>query len=182
MTDEITIEQDNEPENLRDSDETVKKLKEELKACKKERQEYLDGWQRAQADYANAKKDEDRDRARFVKFATEMLVKELLPALDSFHTAFGNKEAWEKVDLNWRMGVQHIYMQFRGVLEKHGVSLIEPKVGEAFDPKNHQSIGTVIVAMQEQDHTVAEILQKGYALHGKIVEAAKVKVGEFNKE
>lgn len=182
MTDEITIEQDNEPENLRDSSEAVKKLKEEIKTCKKERQEYLDGWQRAQADYANAKKDEDRERARFVKFSTEMLVKELLPALDSFHTAFGNKEVWEKVDLNWRMGVQHIYMQFRGVLEKHGVTLIEPKVGEKFDPKQHQSIETVAVTTQEEDHTVREVLQKGYALYGKIVEPAKVKVGEFAKQ
>ncbi len=182
MTDEITIEQDNEPENLRDSAEAVKKLKEDLKTCKKERQEYLDGWQRAQADYANMKKDEDRERARFVKFSTEMFVKELLPALDSFHTAFGNKEAWEKVDLNWRMGVQHIYMQFRGVLEKHGVTLIEPKVGEPFDPKSHQSIEIVTVGAQEQDHTVVEVLQKGYALYGKILEAAKVKVGEFAKQ
>ena len=178
MNDDITLEADAEQENLRDPAEAVKKLKETLTACKKERQEYLSGWQRAQADYANLKKDEERDRARFVKFATEMLLKELLPALDSFHTAFGNKEAWEKVDLNWRMGVQHIYTQLRSVLERHGVSLIEPKIGEPFDPKHHQSVGTATVEKKEQEHTVVAVLQKGYSLHGKIVEPAKVQVGE----
>ena len=100
-----------------------------------------------------------------------------MPALDSFHTAFGNKIAWEKVDLNWRMGVQHIYSQLRTVLEKHGITLIEPKVGEPFDPKKHESIKTVAVSKPEENHTVLEVLQKGYALHGKILEAAKVKVG-----
>ncbi len=180
MNDDITLTVDAEQENLRDPAEAVKKLKEALTACKKERQEYLSGWQRAQADYANLKKDEERDRTRFVKFATETFLKELLPALDSFHTAFGNKEAWEKVDLNWRMGVQHIYAQLRSVLERHGLSFIEPKIGEPFDPKQHQSVGTAGVEKREQEHTVAAVLQKGYALHGKIVEPAKVQVGELS--
>ena len=77
------------------------------------------------------------------------------------------------------MGVQHIYSQLRGVLERHGVTLIEPKVGEPFDPKGHQSIGVVAVAERERDHTIIEVLQKGYALHGTTLEPAKVKVVEW---
>jgi molecular chaperone GrpE len=179
--DDIILEPSEESENLRDPAETVKKLKEQLKSCQKERQEYLDGWQRAKADFINAKKREDEERGEFIKFSKKELLKELLPALDSFHTAFGNKEAWEKVDLNWRMGVQYIYSQLLGVLEKHGITLIDPKVGESFDPKKHASIGTVAVTEREQDHTVAEVAQKGYALHGNILEPAKVKVGEYHE-
>ena len=176
---ELTFEPSEESENLKDPAETVKKLKEQLKSCQKERQEFLDGWQRCKADTINAKKREEEERGEFVKFSRKELIKELLPALDSFHTAFGNKESWEKVDLNWRMGVQYIYSQLMAVLERHGVTLIEPKAGELFDPKRHASIGTVAVAEREKDHTVAEVVQKGYALHGKILEPAKVKTGEY---
>ncbi|MEK7208466.1 MAG: nucleotide exchange factor GrpE, partial [Patescibacteria group bacterium] len=173
--DDITLEPSEESENLKDPAEKVKQLKEQLKACQKERQEYLGGWQRARADYANSKKDEERARERLVQFANEGLIEELLPALDSFHTAFGNKEAWEKIDLNWRMGVQHIYMQLRSVLERHGISFIEPKAGEPFDPKAHASIEAVPVSEKEKDHAVLEVVQKGFRLHGKILQPAKVK-------
>lgn len=178
-TEDVTVEPDAESENLRDPAEQVRKLKEQFKSCQKERQEFLDGWQRAKADFINARKREEEERGEFIKFSRKELIKELLPALNSFHTAFGNKEAWEKVDLNWRMGVQYIYSQLLGVLERHGITLIEPKVGEPFDPKRHASIGTVPVTEKEKNHTVAEMVQKGYALHGRILEPAKVKIGEF---
>jgi len=178
---DFTLEPSEESENLRDPAEQVKKLKEQLKSSQKERQEYLDGWQRCKADMINATKREEEERGEFLKFSRKELIKELLPALDSFHTAFGNKEVWEKVDLNWRMGVQYIYSQLMAVLERHGVTLIEPKAGEPFDPASHASIGTVAVAEKEKDHTVAEVVQKGYALHGKILEPAKVKVGEYRE-
>lgn len=177
--DDVVIEPETGSDSVADPTLLLKSLKEKLKLSQKERQEYLDGWQRAKADFINAKKREEEEREEFVKFSREELIKELLPALDSFHTAFGNKEAWEKVDLNWRMGVQHIYSQLRGVLEKHGVTLIEPKVGEPFDPKKHASIGTVPVTEKEHDHTIMEVFQKGYALHGTILQPAKVKIGEY---
>ncbi|TSC57720.1 MAG: molecular chaperone GrpE [Parcubacteria group bacterium Greene0416_79] len=177
--DDLSFEPDADAEHLRDPLEQIKKLKERLVLCQKERQEYLDGWQRVKADFVNAKRREEEERNEFLKFSRQELIKELLPALNSFHTAFGNKETWEKVDLNWRMGVQHIYSQLRGVLERHGIALIEPKIGEPFDPGRHASIGAIAVAEKEKDHTIAEVVQKGYALHGKILEPAQVKVGEY---
>src|SRR3989338_1750339 len=129
--DEITFEAELDADNAKDPAEMIKALKEKLKLCKKERQEYLAGWQRTKADYANARKDEEKSRAEFVKFSKEDIIRDVLPALDSFHSAFGNKSAWEKVDLNWRMGVQYIYSQLLSALEKNGISLIEPKVGES---------------------------------------------------
>ncbi len=159
--------------------ETVASLKEKLAQVTKEKQEYLLGWQRAQADYANLKKEEDKNRREFTKYAQEKLIAELIPAMQSFHSAFGNKEAWEKVDLNWRMGVQYIYSQLLAVLENNGISLIEPKISDVFDPVKHSSVESVPVEKKEEDHTVREVLQKGFALHDKIVEPARVKVGEY---
>lgn len=177
--DDVIFETELDSDNAKDPAAVVKALKEKLKIAQKERQEYLDGWQRAKADYINAKKREEEERGAFIRFSKKELIKELLPAVDSFHTAFGNKEAWEKVDLNWRMGVQYIYSQLLGALEKHGIALIEPKAGELFDPEKHQSVGTVPVSDAAKDHTIAETAQKGYTLHGAVLEPAKVKVGEY---
>lgn len=179
MSDDIIIETDSESENLADPAEAVKKLKERLKTCQKERQEYLDGWQRMKADFINAKKREGEERVEFVKFSKEEIVRDLLPVMTSFHTAFGNKETWEKADLNWRMGVQYIYSQLRNSLEKHGISLIEPNIGELFDEKKYESVEVLPVEEREKDHMVLSVVSKGYSLYGKILEPAKVKIGEY---
>ncbi len=179
VSDDVVFETELDSDNAKDPAEMIKALKEKLKISQKERQEYLEGWQRTKADYANARKDEDKSRAEFVKFSKEDVMRDVLPALDSFHSAFGNKVAWEKVDLNWRMGVQYIYSQLLTALEKNGISLIEPKVGESFDTLRHESIATVQTKNEKENHTVAEVVQKGYLLHGKIVQPAKVKLAEY---
>lgn len=179
--DDVVFETELDSDNAKDPAEMIKALKEKLKVSQKERQEYLEGWQRTKADFVNAKKREEEERGEFVKFSKRELIKELLPALDSFHTAFGNKDAWEKVDLNWRMGVQYIYSQLLGALEKHGITLIDPKVGEPFDTAQHASIESVPTANKTEDHTVQAVVQKGYALHGKILEPAKVKIAEYRE-
>lgn len=175
----ITFEPDTDSDNTRDATAVFASLKEKLKSCQKERQEYLDGWQRMKADFINAKKREGEERTEFVKFSKEEIVRDLLPVMTSFHTAFGNKETWEKADLNWRMGVQYIYSQLRSALERHGIALIEPNIGELFDGEKYETVGVLPVAEKEKDHTVLVVIAKGYALHGKILEPAKVKVGEY---
>ncbi len=179
---DIVFEPALDADNAKDPAEMIKALKEKLKTSQKERQEYLEGWQRTKADYANARKDEEKSRAEFVKFSKEEVIRDILPALDSFHSAFSNKASWEKVDLNWRMGVQYIYSQLLTALEKNGISLIEPKAGEPFDTLRHESIATVQTPNEKENHTVAEVVQKGYLLHGKIVQPAKVKLAEYTKK
>ncbi|HBV00815.1 MAG TPA: nucleotide exchange factor GrpE [Candidatus Taylorbacteria bacterium] len=177
-----------EPEDLDESvvseeqsAEIIKKLRERLKVCQKERGEYLDGWQRAKADFVNARKDDEKAMSQFVKFSNERIIRDIIPALDSFHSAFGNKANWEKVDLNWRMGVQYIYSQLFSALEKNGITLIEPKIGEPFDTQKHESVSTVPVSDPKENHTVIEVVQKGYALHGNILQPAKVKLAEYHQ-
>ncbi len=179
--DELVFEPETDADNAKDPAEIIKALKEKLKVSQKERQEYLEGWQRAKADYANARKDEEKSMSQFLKFGKEEIIRDLLPALNSFHSAFGNKATWEKVDLNWRMGVQYIYSQLLSAMEKNGVTLIEPKVGEPFDTITHESLATVPASDPKENHTVAEVIQKGYALHGKIVQPAKVKLAEYRE-
>ncbi|MEK7087795.1 MAG: nucleotide exchange factor GrpE [Patescibacteria group bacterium] len=155
--------------------EAIRKLREKLNVCQSERREYLEGWQRAKADYVNTRREEEAARARFLKFSREDAIKDILPALDSFHSAFGDKAAWEKVDLNWRMGVQYIYSQLLAALLKSGVTFVDPKPGDTFDEGRHESVATVPGGATG---TIAEVVQKGYSLHGKILQPAKVKIFE----
>jgi len=180
-SDDVTFEPSEESENLKDPIETVKKLKEEIKSLRKERAEYLLGWQRAQADYANLTKEASQSKAEFAKFAEERLVRELIPAMQSFQGAFSNKEAWEKVDANWRKGVEYIYSQFLTALEQGGLSLIDPKIGSAFDPLLHASVDVTPVTDKKDDHTIQVCVQKGFSLRGKVLEPAKVTVGEHKE-
>ena len=73
--------------------ETIKKLREKLKTTEKERMEYLTGWQRAKADLINARKRDEEDRKEFIKFANERLIEGIIPVLESFEMAMGNKES-----------------------------------------------------------------------------------------
>lgn len=152
----------------------LKKLREKLKICEKEKKEYLDGWQRMRADVANIRKDEETRRGEMIKFASEGLVDDLIPVLDSFAMAFGNKEAWEKVDENWRKGVEYIYAQMYSVLESRGLTEIG-KVGEKVDPRMHVAIEEIPAPSEKQADTVSEVVQKGYRLHSKVIRPAKVK-------
>jgi molecular chaperone GrpE len=177
-SDDLRFEDVEETEN---SAVAMKKLREKLKACEKEKKEYLDGWQRMRADFANIKKDEDVRRGETIKFASEGLVDDLLPVLDSFSMAFGNKEAWEKVDENWRKGVEYIYAQMYSVLESRGLTEIG-KIGEQIDPRTHIAIEEVQTSNEKESNTVSEVIQKGYRLHNKVIRPAKVKAFIYTKE
>jgi len=178
--DDVIFEMDLGEGDINKAMDKLKKLKTELKKCQEERQEYLDGWQRAKADFINARKEEEENRQKMAGYAKEGILHDILPVVDSFDMAFANKEAWEKVDKNWRHGVEYIYSQLISVLEDNGMKALNP-LGEEFDPNRHSSIESVEVDREEDDHRVMDVLQKGYTMNGKIVRAAKVKVGKFNK-
>jgi len=158
--------------------DTVADLREKLKKAIAEKQEYMDGWQRSKAEFVNARRRDEESRKEMIKFANEGVLMDITPVLDSFTMAFNNKEAWEKVDANWRKGVEYIYNQLKSALEQNGFREFDP-VGETFDPMKHNAIETVVVSDEAQDHKVIEVVQKGYNLNGKIIRPASVKIGEY---
>ncbi len=159
-------------------EKTLKKLRADLKACQAEKAEYLTGWQKERADFANYRKEEHDRRADFAKVVRESVLSRFLTVLDGFGMAFANKDAWEKVDGNWRRGVEHIYTQMRAVFEEYGVEEIG-QVGEGFDPNFHQSVGTTLTDQKENDHRVSEVVQKGYKLGERILRPARVNIYEY---
>lgn len=163
------------------SKDAIKKLRQKLEVCIKEKQEYLLGWQRSKADFVNARKSDEENRKNFIKFANEGLIEELLPVIESFEMAFGNKEAWEKVDKNWRVGVEYIYGKLLSTLTQHGLTELNP-VGEKFNPAEHTSFENVHTDDPKEDHMIVAVVQKGYMLNGKIIKPPNVKVAVFEEK
>ncbi len=182
-TDDVTFSTDELDDSVvaeESAQETVKKLREKLKKVTAEKQEYLNNWQRDKAEFLNARKRDKEASDQIIKFANEGIINELIPVLDSFTMAMNNKEAWEKVDKNWRTGVEYIFNQLKKALEENGLKEIDP-IGQKFDPMRDEAIGFDPVTDEKLDHTITTVIQKGYSINGKALKAPKVKVGEFKK-
>jgi len=155
-----------------------KKLREEIKKLQKEKEEYLTGWQRAKADYVNLQKELDSSRVNISILAREKMTEKLLPALDSFEMAFGNKEHWGKIDKDWQDGITSIYQQLLSGLLNSGIETINEN-SIIFDPNIHQSISIVETDDQSKDHMVEKILQVGYKIGDRVIRPAKVTIFEY---
>ncbi len=193
MNDEEEVKQENIENPVEDDDivefeynadgeedlkKTLKKLRGDLKQAKKEKEEYLTGWQKERADFANYKKDEESRKTMLSESMRERILTRFLSVMDSFNMAFANKEAWEKVDANWRKGVEYIHAQMTTVFEEYGVKEIG-KEGEDFDPNIHESIETVETENKEDSHKIAQVIQKGYKLGDRVIRPARVNVYEY---
>ena len=163
-----------------DLKKTLKKLRTDLKAVKKEKEEYLTGWQKERAEFLNYKKQEESRKANLSEAMRERILMRFLTVSDSFNMAFANKEAWEKVDENWRKGVEYIYSQMNVIFEEFGLKPVG-EIGEAFDPSLHQSIEMVVTDKKEDDHKIAEVVLRGYKLADRVIRAARVNVYEYKE-
>ena len=158
--------------------DVTKKLREEIKTLRKEKEEYLTGWQRAKADYVNLQKELDLVRINISIITKEKMVEKLLPVLDSFEMAFLNKDHWDKIDKDWQNGITSIYQQLLSGLINSGIEKIE-KNDIPFDPNIHESISIIETDNEEKDHTVEKVLQVGYRIGERVIRPAKVTIYEY---
>lgn len=175
---EVIVDLDDEG-NEKSLQTKIKELRTKLKEVEKERNEYLDGWQRAKADAINQQKDAEARQKDFSFFATQKLLLEMIPVMDSFQMAMANKEAWNSVDANWRIGIEYIKSQLESVFSNHGLTVFG-QVGDIASPEIYTSIETVLTEDSSLDGKVAEILQYGYKLKDKIIREAKCKTYIIN--
>jgi len=157
--------------------EKIKKLKEQLKHCQAEKQEYLTGWQRCQADFVNYKRRQEEQLGEWLKMAEEKIIREILPVLDTLDSFVkshaGHEDKMEKKHL--AEGLAGVKKQLNHILSKNGIEEIK-SVGEKFDPEFHEALEQV--ESDEPEGTVAEEVQKGYLMNGKVLRPAKVKVSK----
>ena len=144
-----------------------------LSQLQSERDEYLDTLRRVQAEFENYRKRVIKEQTALVDRATQGLVEQLLPVLDSFELALKNSDAAGSDDTeSVRKGVELVYAELLGVLEKAGLSRVEAE-GKPFDPNVHEAV------MQEEgegEPVVTDVLRTGYTLKGRVLRPAMVKV------
>ena len=161
-------------------EEKIRRLKHSLANCEKERQEYLRGWQRAKADFINARREDEEARKNIFSLAKEDLLFEMLPIADSFALAFKDREAWERLPEGWRKGIEHINSHLLKIFEEQGLKELSP-LGEMFDPAFHESVESVATTDETEHNKILSVLQNGYVLNGKVLRPARVKVGEYKR-
>lgn len=166
-----------DPEGAQSDPQTkIKKLREGLEQCRKERGEYLDGWQRAKADFINYKKDEAMRLEDIARFVAGGLLADLLPVLDSFDLALREKQiagGGEEAASRER-GMLLVHSQFMDVLKKRGVGPLEVKKGDQFDPEKHESVGEI--ESDAPEGTVADVVQRGYVFGERVARPARVRL------
>jgi molecular chaperone GrpE len=146
----------------------------ELAKCRKEREEYLEGWKRAKADLINYKKDEAKRFEAVIKFSNEALVRDLVNVLDSFDLALVSLEA--QADPKTQKGLYLIRAQLEDILKQNGLERIIISVGQPFDPALQEAVAEV--ESDKPSGTVIEEVERGYLLNGKLIRPARVKVAK----
>lgn len=130
---------------------------------------------KVQADFENFKKQQEKAKAEFCKYASCELIKKFLPILDSFQLALKTNSNPEE----FKKGIKLIYSQFWQILETEGVKPIEA-LGKQLDPFCHE------VLLQEEsdkpENTVIEELQKGYMFKDGVLRPAKLKIAKPKQE
>ena len=150
----------------------------EVERLRQQVEEYLNGWKRAKADYANLQKETERRQSEFIQFANAALIHELLPLVDHFKQAFKHLPA-ELNDSEWVKGIRHIQTHLNKVLAEHGIQEIRTS-GEKFDPTRHEAVEEV--ESDQPAGTIIEELKTGFLLHDRVLQAARVKIAKSHKE
>jgi molecular chaperone GrpE len=148
----------------------------EFDQLKAERDQLSDRLARLQAEFENARKRAERERASDRDYATANVVKQFLPVLDNFELALKSTGAPEQL----RAGVELITKQMEDILRQLHVHAI-PAVGAEFDPRLHEALGSVERDDLPDQH-VAEEIRRGYKLHDRLLRPALVRVASNPKQ
>jgi molecular chaperone GrpE len=144
----------------------------ELVGVAAQRDEYLALAQRTQADFENYRKRVAREAAAAQERGRAVLVKELLPALDSLDRAIDAAAAEDPL----LEGVSLVRAELSAGLARAGIESYSP-IGEPFDPSLHEAVAT---APQPEggapSGTVVEVYQPGYMLGASVIRPARVVV------
>ena len=142
----------------------------DIETLQRERDDLLDTTKRLQADFENYRKRVLREQTVLVERASETIVEQLLPVLDSFELAIANLDG--DTDDRVRKGIELVYAELFGVLERAGLEPIAAH-GAPFDPNEHEAV------MQddgEGEPHVGDVLRSGWKLKGRVLRPAMVKV------
>lgn len=153
----------------------VESLQQELEQAQEKAAEYLEGWQRARAEFLNYKKRIERDQAQTYQNAVGSVVKRYLPVVDDLERALNNKPQ-DAEGAAWAIGIELIYRKLATALEADGVTTMDAQ-GKSFDPTYHEAI-SMEPSEQRESGEIIEVVQKGYVLGDRVLRPAIVRVAQ----
>jgi molecular chaperone GrpE len=183
FTQDNQIENENDPQPAEEAVEVleeelsneIENLKSELIACQAKSAEYLDGWQRARADFANYKKRVEREQAQAYQNASANIFRRFLDVLDDLDRALKNRPQ-DTDGAGWAEGIELVYRKFYSILEAEGVSIMEAE-NQYFDPNLHEAI-----SMEENEQydsgQIIEVVKNGYMIGDRVLRVATVRVAK----
>lgn len=161
--------------NVEASLEALEALKNELAECHSKADEYLDGWQRARAEFANYKKRVERDQALVYQNASGNIIKRYLDVLDDLERALKNRPEDDE-GASWAAGIELIYRKLSMILESEGVKVMDAD-GKIFDPNLHEAISHE-PAENHESGQIIEVVKQGYLLGDRVLRPALVRVAQ----
>jgi len=160
-----------QPETLSDA----AALEADLRKLQEERDALFEQVARVQADFRNAQRRLEAEKQQAIQFANTALIQSLIPVIDGFERALAVDPAAADA-ASILSGVRMVYEHLLTVLKQQHVEIIAPEKGSAFDPNVHQAV-TRRADPSFTAPVVAELLQKGYRVFGRLIRPAAVVVG-----
>jgi molecular chaperone GrpE len=148
----------------------------ELEALRIERDELRDRFMRALADAENSRKRAERDRREAEQYGGSRLARDLLPVYDNLKRALDAANEDTRTNAAALIeGVELTLRELTNVLTKHGVSPIEPAIGDLFDPQQHEAMFEAPLPGTKAGQII-QVMNVGFLLHDRLLRPAQVGV------
>ncbi len=154
-------------------------IKKQLDTTRKQLDEEKDRYLRMGAEFDNFRKRTQREREELIKYANEKLISELIDIMENLERGVENAKKMDNKD-KLIEGMELIYKQFKGVLEKNGLTPIKA-LGEKFDPYRHEAMMQTLTDEYE-DGTILEEFTRGYMLNNRVIRYSKVRVSKKKED
>ena len=154
-------------------EEQVESLQSSLDEMTAKAEEYLDGWQRARAEFANYKKRVLKESTEIRQVARGDVIKIYLDILDDLERALDEKPT-QGEGRTWSEGIELIVQKLHNRLEAEGIKAMNP-LGEEFDPNIHEALMKADSDEYESGQII-EVMQEGYWIGDKVLRLALVRV------
>ena len=155
--------------------EEFEALKKQLEETQVSAAEYLDGWQRSQAEFSNYKKRLEREQAGTAQLMRGAIISRFLPVMDDLQRALSNRPA-DEASQSWVNGIELIQRKMQAILDAEGVTRIEAE-GKMFDPNLHEAISHEPSEKHESGQII-DVVQQGYMLGERVIRHAMGRVAQ----
>lgn len=150
-------------------------LEEQVKRLQTEAEEYLDGWQRARAEFANFKKRTQLESEHARERIAGEIITHFLGVNDDIERALSRTPETDDFQ-EWTLGIELIHQKLQALFDAEGVVLIDAE-GERFDPNFHEAVSFE----ESDDHEeglIIDITQPGYKMGERVLRPAMVRVAK----